>query len=74
MKDFYKPRWEQYFVYLRGKMVGGERMEETGFVEGIKTWEWKWVNSVGGGYPEQPVGDAVGVVRRLYKKYALLVQ
>jgi alpha-N-acetylglucosaminidase len=74
VKDFYKPRWEQYFVYLRGKMVGGERMEETGFVEGIKTWEWKWVNSVGGGYPEQPVGDAVGVVRRLYKKYALLVQ
>ena len=49
-------------------------MEEAVFDQAIKEWEWKWVNSLGGGYPEQPVGDAVGVVRRLYKKYAVLVQ
>jgi alpha-N-acetylglucosaminidase len=74
IKDFYKPRWAQYFIYLRQKMERGDRMEETGFDQAIKDWEWKWVNTVGGGYSEQPVGDAVGVVRGLYKKYALLVQ
>jgi len=73
IKDFYKPRWEQYFVYLRQKMERGDRMEETTFDAAIKDWEWKWVNSTGGGYSEQPVGDALSVVRRLYAKYATLV-
>lgn len=73
IKDFYKPRWEQYFVYLRQKMERGDRMEETAFDAAIKDWEWKWVNSTGGGYSEQPVGDALSVVRRLYAKYATLV-
>jgi len=73
IKDFYKPRWEQYFVYLRQKMERGDRMEETAFDAAIKEWEWKWVNTTGGGYPEQPVGDALSEVRRLYAKYATLV-
>ena len=73
IRDFYKPRWEQYFVYLRQKMERGDRMEETAFDAAIKDWEWKWVNAVGGGYPEQPVGDALSTVRRLYAKYATLV-
>jgi len=73
IKAFYKPRWEQYFVYLRQKMERGDRMEETTFDAAIKDWEWKWVNSTGGGYSEQPVGDALSVVRRLYAKYATLV-
>jgi len=74
IKDFYKPRWEQYFVFLRQNMERGERMEETSFEQAIKDWEWKWVNTTGAGYSEEPVGDAVSVVRRLYTKYAKLVQ
>ena len=74
IKDFYKPRWEQYFAYLRVKMERGERMEETSFDTAIKDWEWKWVNTVGGGYPSEPSGDVLKVVRRLYTKYATLVQ
>jgi alpha-N-acetylglucosaminidase len=73
IKDFYKPRWEQYFVYLRQKMERGDRMEETVFDAAIKDWEWKWVNSRGGGYPEVAVGDPLTVARRLYAKYATLV-
>lgn len=74
IKDFYKPRWERYFGYLRQKMERGDRMEETSFDEAIRDWEWKWVNTTGGGYPEQPVGDVLTVVRRLYTKYATLVR
>lgn len=73
IKDFYKPRWEQYFVFLRQKMERGDRMEETVFDAAIKDWEWKWVNTVSGGYSERPTGDAVSAVRRLYAKYATLV-
>jgi alpha-N-acetylglucosaminidase len=74
VKDFYKPRWEKYFVYLREKMVNGSRMEENGFQDMIKSWEWEWVNRKGKDFPEEPVGDAVTVVREMYKKYATLVQ
>jgi alpha-N-acetylglucosaminidase len=70
IKDFYKPRWEQYFVYLRHKFVLGDRMETSDFDHAIKEWEWRWVNTNGVVYPEEPVGDAVEVVRRMYKKYA----
>ncbi|HTI92482.1 MAG TPA: alpha-N-acetylglucosaminidase [Puia sp.] len=70
IRDFYRPRWEQYFVYLRHKFVLGDRMETTDFEQSIKDWEWKWVNTNGVVYPEEPVGDAVEVVRRMYKKYA----
>jgi alpha-N-acetylglucosaminidase len=74
VKDFYKPRWEKYFAYLREKMVNGSRMEETDFASAIKDWEWSWVNRKGQGFQEEPVGDAVSVVREMYKKYATLVQ
>ena len=70
IRDFYKPRWEQYFVYLRHKFVLGDRMETADFEQAIKEWEWKWVNTNGVIYPEEPVGDAVEVVKRMYKKYA----
>jgi alpha-N-acetylglucosaminidase len=70
IKDFYKPRWEQYFVYLRHKFEKGDRMETADFEQAIKEWEWKWVNTRGVVYPEEGAGDAVEVVSRLYKKYA----
>jgi len=70
IKDFYKPRWQQYFEVLRQKMEIGDRMETTVFEQHIKDWEWKWVNSTGGNYAEEPVGDAVDVVKGIYKKYA----
>jgi len=73
IRDFYKPRWEQYFRYLRQKMERGDRMEETAFDAAIKDWEWKWVNTLNGRYSELPAGDALSEVRRLYTKYATLV-
>jgi alpha-N-acetylglucosaminidase len=70
IKGFYKPRWEQYFVYLRHKLARGDRMETTDFEQAIKDWEWKWVNQRGVVYDEEPTGDVIGVVKGIYKKYA----
>lgn len=69
IRDFYRPRWEQYFAYLREKMVTGARMETADFDAHIRDWEWNWVNTHGNGYTEQQRGDAVETVRWLYKKY-----
>jgi alpha-N-acetylglucosaminidase len=74
IKDFYKPRWEQYFVYLRHKMELGARMETTDFEQTIKAWEWKWVTATGANYDEQPKGDPIEMAKSLYKKYASLIQ
>jgi alpha-N-acetylglucosaminidase len=70
IRDFYKPRWEQYFVYLRKKFVLGDRMETADFEQSIREWEWKWVNTHGVVYPEEPTGETVEVVKTIYKKYA----
>jgi len=74
IKDFYKPRWVQYFSYLRKKIVNGDRMETTDFENSIKEWEWKWVNVRGVIYDEQPHGDAIKTATSLFKKYANLIQ
>jgi alpha-N-acetylglucosaminidase len=74
IKDFYKPRWAQFFIYLRKKIVSGDRMETTEFETGIKEWEWNWVNAKGGMYDEVPHGDAIETATLLFKKYANLIQ
>ncbi|MBS1664421.1 MAG: alpha-N-acetylglucosaminidase [Bacteroidetes bacterium] len=70
VKDFYKPRWAQFFVYLKGKMGRGARMETADFEKSIRDWEWKWVNTTGVVYAEEPTGNSIEIVKGLYKKYA----
>jgi len=69
IRDFYKPRWEMYFAYLRKKMDKGDRMETTDFEQTIKEWEWKWVNTHGAPYEEEPGADPVETTKSLFKKY-----
>ena len=73
ISGFYKPRWQQYFVYLRAKMISGSRMETTDFDNAIKAWEWRWVNSRET-YPSEPGGNLFEIVDQLYKKYAPQIQ
>ena len=68
IKGFYKPRWEQYFIYLENKMQTGARMETKDFEVAIKDWEWNWVNSHEQ-YSNEPQGNAVEMAILLYKKY-----
>jgi alpha-N-acetylglucosaminidase len=73
IKGFYKPRWQQFFVYLKDKMNAGSRMETTGFETAIKDWEWAWVNQHTV-YSNAPAGDPVEVSVKMYSKYHSLIQ
>ncbi|MBS1934664.1 MAG: alpha-N-acetylglucosaminidase [Bacteroidetes bacterium] len=73
IKRFYKPRWEQFFIYMKKKMLNGGRMETTDFEKSIKEWEWNWVNSRDT-YSSEPTGNSMGIVNRLYKKYTSQIE
>jgi alpha-N-acetylglucosaminidase len=68
IKGFYKPRWQQFFIYLKQKMITGARMETGDFDAAIKKWEWNWVNSRDA-YASTPTGNSVEVAKRMYEKY-----
>lgn len=74
IKGFYKPRWQQFFVYLKAKMLSGNRMETADFETSVKQWEWQWVNSHEEKYPSEPENNPVETVKQLYKKYSALMQ
>ena len=73
INDFYKPRWEQFFIYLKQKMNNRARMETSDFETAIKDWEWKWVNKHTI-YNNLPTGDPVAVSVKMYSKYRHLIQ
>jgi alpha-N-acetylglucosaminidase len=73
INDFYKPRWEQFFVYLKQKMKTGARMETGDFEIAIKNWEWKWVNSSDTKYASVPKGDPVDMSKKLFDKYRMQI-
>jgi alpha-N-acetylglucosaminidase len=68
IKGFYKPRWQQFFLYMKQKMLNGDRMEINDFEKTIKDWEWKWVNAHDV-YSSTPEGNPVETVNWLFKKY-----
>ncbi len=68
IKGFYKPRWEKFFVYMKQKMINGDRMETTDFEKSIKEWEWQWVNAHDV-YSAIPTGNPVETVNKIFKKY-----
>ena len=73
IKGFYKPRWQQFFDYLKIKMSLGERMETKDFETAIKEWEWQWVNSHEA-CSSVPEGDIAGIVQQIFKKYESQIQ
>lgn len=72
IKGFYKPRWEQFFVYLKQQMLPDARMKTIVFESAIKEWEWQWVNN-NHVYTNEAKGNAVNVSVSLYKKYRKLM-
>jgi alpha-N-acetylglucosaminidase len=66
--------WQQFFVYLKAKMLSGNRMETTDFETSVKQWEWQWVNSHEEEYPSEPENNPVETVKQLYKKYNFRMQ
>jgi alpha-N-acetylglucosaminidase len=69
MSAFYKPRWEQFIVYLTECMKQNKKPDTSYFERDIKEWEWNWVNSTNGNFQATPSGDPVGITRDLFLKY-----
>jgi alpha-N-acetylglucosaminidase len=65
LKDFYKPRWKQFFNNVRETWTN---FNQEAFDEKIKQWEWQWVNEQKN-FPVEPIGNSTTVASELYKKY-----
>jgi len=73
MLDFYKPRWQQFFIQLENAMQQEKEIDTNTFVQQIKDWEWQWVNKRKD-YAVKSSGDAVAVSKQLYTKYRKLIE
>lgn len=69
VKDFYKPRWQQFFTYIEQCMTQRKTPDLVAFEEKLKDWEWHWVNSTTEKYSATPKGNSIDVAKMLYAKY-----
>ncbi len=72
LNDFYKPRWQQFFVQLSDALVQGKEANIPAFQKSIAAWEWKWVNSRKD-YPVHTAGDPVETANKIYRKYRAII-
>jgi alpha-N-acetylglucosaminidase len=68
LRDFYKPRWEQFFSRVEESLRSGSAINTDAFDQDIRQWEWQWVNTQKA-YPQEPSGDPLTIVQELHKKY-----
>jgi alpha-N-acetylglucosaminidase len=68
LNDFYRVRWEKYFVFLRMARQSGREPDLAEFERTIRDWEWSWVRAHKS-YRVEPKGDVLVVVKRMYSKY-----
>jgi len=68
LSDFYKPRWEQFFIKATAALQTGQELNKDEFAKGIKAWEWQWVNTRKD-YPVTTMGITTAVVTKMYAKY-----
>jgi alpha-N-acetylglucosaminidase len=73
LNDFYKPRWQQFFVKAQDAIVNKKAINLNAFTTQIKNWEWQWVNQRKD-YPVVTSGNPVDVSKILYKKYFHLIE
>lgn len=68
LNDFYKTRWQKFFVVLNNALQQGKEADLKGFDTSIREWEWQWVNSHKI-YPIQPAGNSIVRAKAIYNKY-----
>jgi alpha-N-acetylglucosaminidase len=73
MNDFYKPRWQQFFLQVEKDLREGKEADMNSFTTRIKNWEWEWVNKRKD-YPVMIRGSAVDMAALMYKKYRSIIQ
>lgn len=73
MKDFYLPRWQQFYQSAITALENNQAFNQKAFEEKMKGWEWEWVNKQNK-YSHVATGDPVATAIRLYKKYKILLE
>jgi len=68
LNDFYKTRWEKFFVFLNDALKQDKEADLKGFDKSISQWEWQWVNSHKT-YPLRTTGNSITQASALYDKY-----
>jgi|GEM_PF-6544657 len=63
-----RPRWKQFFTYLRSCHEKKHTPDWKIFDEQMKDWEWQWVNSHEN-YTDKPIGNAVMEAQAVFRKY-----
>ncbi|HJV76866.1 MAG TPA: alpha-N-acetylglucosaminidase [Paludibacter sp.] len=72
MTDFYKARWQKFFVATVLALEAGKMVDVELFDKEISRWEWKWVNTQKD-FPTQSSGNSIEVAKMLYSKYRKLL-
>lgn len=68
LRDFYKPRWQQFFAAAAQALASGKDMDTQAFQKDISAWEWQWVNKRKD-YPLTTTGIAIAAAKSVYSKY-----
>ena len=68
LNDFYKPRWQIFFVELNQALATNKEPDLTNFGNSIREWEWNWVKAHKN-YPVVPKGNSHSLALKMYKKY-----
>lgn len=72
LNDFYKVRWQKFFVLAGESLKTGKAMDMVAFDKSISAWEWSWVKTEKA-YPVNPKGNSIVVAQQLYKKYRKVI-
>ena len=67
-KNFYKPRWEQFFNEAERSLKQNEVFDHDLFIKNIRDWEWNWVNGTEL-YTTKTQGDPVETSMNMFRKY-----
>lgn len=68
LTDFYKVRWQKFFVEIEKALLAGKEVDMAGFEKEISTWEWQWVNTQQN-FATTPSGNSIEIAKQLYSKY-----
>ena len=68
LSDFYKVRWEKFFVMLDSSLKNGSEPDFKAFEKNISQWEWQWVNQQKT-FPVEEKGNSVETAVKLHTKY-----
>jgi alpha-N-acetylglucosaminidase len=73
LHDFYKARWQQFFVLLNKSLQTDTTPDLKTFEKTISQWEWKWVNQQKS-FPVTVSGNPATVSKEMYNKYHKLIE